>query len=85
MKSPKIPSPISSVNPTAPKVNASGLLNAQNERRKQRGVFSTLMGSNTPTGNRLKTYLDSNPETNVSYSQTNNPSTQTRAGMQVKK
>ncbi len=84
MKSPKMPSPVKQQMPTAPKVNASGLLNAQQERRRQQGIFSTLMGSNNPAGNRLRSYLEGSNNTTTSYNPDNNPNTRTRSGMLVK-
>lgn len=84
MKSPKMPNPIKQQMPTAPEVNASGLLNKQNERRRQQGVFSTLIGGNTATGNRLRSYLEGSTPTTTVYNQSNSPSTRTRSGMQVK-
>lgn len=82
MKSPKMPSPQKAETPTAPKVNASGLLNYQNEKRTQRGIFSTLMGNTSPTANRLRSYLDSASGNSTIYGN-NNPSSRTRSGMKV--
>ena len=84
MKTPKMPSPQKQVMPTAPEVNASGLINKQNEKRRQQGIFSTLMGSNTATGNRLRSYLEGANTSTTVYNQNNSPSTRTRSGMQVK-
>lgn len=85
MKNPKMPSPVKQTMPTAPLVNAGGLLNQQNERRRQRGVFSTLMGSGSAAGDRLRSYLDSSQNTSVSYTDNTNPTTRVRSGMEVKK
>lgn len=84
MKSPKIPSATKSVNPTAPQVNASGMLNEITENRKKKGLFSTLLGGNTPAGNRLRTYLDSSTDTTTVYGSNNNPNTRNRSGVTVK-
>ena len=82
MKSPKMPTPQKAEMPTAPKVNASGLLNYQNERRREKGVFSTLMGSNSSTANRLRSYLDGAAGSSTIYGM-NNPSTRTRSGIKM--
>ena len=79
MKSPKMPTPQKAEMPTAPKVNASGLLNYQNERRREKGVFSTLMGSNSPTSDRLRSYLNG---ASTVYG-INNPSSRTHSGIKM--
>lgn len=84
MKNPTIPKATKAETPTAPLMNSSGLMNEQIENRKKKGIFSTLMGSNSPYGNRLQNYLSSANNTNTAYNNTTAPTTRNRSGISVK-
>ena len=85
-KTPKIPSSSKADNPIAPETqNPSEARNDLEEKKKKKGYFSTLLGTNSAASSKLRKYLDlPSSSSNATYNDFTNPSPRQRNGITMR-
>lgn len=80
MKTPKMPKPTPSAKPVAPEHSTAGLTEELERQKRKKGVFSTLLGQNNATSNRLQSYLGISGNSTSNTSLPNNFFNRTKPG-----